>query len=387
MRPCLFILLIAFAILPLSAAPVYSPTWGFRLDLPEDYELTEGNGRDRFSFQGPNGTRFDIAVYSGVYQNITQMAGDINRRLGNTGEGANPQLFDYGDKAAALMELRFGNYAGWGLCVELDGGTTNESGQPGQRPLLLALSYAPSGTRGLELYHMSALDSIIPSKTEQRHPGPIMEFGFPRGEKKLTGLALTGINAMIREGDAEAAQTLIDREFALLRLYQSADNWQEAWIRFYRVIYRDSWDRVADAVFQLERFWNVEVKSNADKEMNERALAEKALAWVQGFSYERDFAGSDFVNLVSALTEGRGDCDSRAMLWALILTQANIPAAIMVSREHSHAMGLADISGAGARFEAGGTKWLVAETTANVNIGLIAQNVSDIESWLAVLFD
>jgi hypothetical protein len=97
--------------------------------------------------------------------------------------------------------------------------------------------------------------------------------------------------------------------------------------------------------------------------------------------------GSDFVNLVSAVTQGRGDCDSRAMLWALILAQADIPAAIMVSREHSHAMGLADIAGTGARFEAEGIKWLVAETTAKVDIGLIGQNVSDIESWLGVIFE
>jgi hypothetical protein len=75
------------------------------------------------------------------------------------------------------------------------------------------------------------------------------------------------------------------------------------------------------------------------------------------------------------------------MLWALILTQADIPAAMMVSREHSHAMGLVDIPGQGARFEAGGKKWLVAETTAPVDIGLIAEDVSGIESWVGVIFE
>jgi hypothetical protein len=75
------------------------------------------------------------------------------------------------------------------------------------------------------------------------------------------------------------------------------------------------------------------------------------------------------------------------MLWAMILSQADIRAAIMVSRNHGHAMGLVDIPGTGARFEAEGTKWLVAETVTDVDIGLIAQNVSDIESWLGVIFD
>jgi hypothetical protein len=251
--------------------------------------------------------------------------------------------------------------------------------------MLLALSYGPAGKKDLELFHLSALDSIAPSPAERRCPGPVMEFSYPRGREKRAALALPGATALIRENDAEAAQALVDREFAILRGYLPGENWREAWIRFYRIIFRDSWERLADAVFQLERNWNLAAAGTPDQA--DRALAEKALAWVQSFKYERNLMGSDFVNLVSAVTEGRGDCDSRAMLWALILAQADIPAAIMVSREHSHAMGLADLAGTGARFEAQGTKWLVAETTAKVGIGMINQNMSDIESWLGVIFE
>ena len=270
---------------------------------------------------------------------------------------------------------------GWAICVELG----RETEAPA--PLLLALSYAPAGKKNMDLFHMSALDSIAPSDAERRYPGPIMEFAFPRGKKKSTTIAMTDIPAQIREHDAEAAQTLVDREFALLRQYQLSEYWQDAWIRFYRAVYRDSWDRIQNAAFQLERSWNTGPNVLTDTAAAERAFAEKALAWVQGFTYERDLMGSDFVNLVSAITEGRGDCDSRAMLWAIMLAQADIPAAIMVSREYSHAMGLAGIAGAGARFETKGTKWLVAETTAKVGIGLIGKEVSDIEAWLGVVFE
>jgi hypothetical protein len=368
MKPYLLVLFLLPVFLP--ASPLYSPTWGFFLDLPEGYEYVEGNNIDRYSFQGPQGAMFDIAVYAGVYQDVGQLSHDINRRLGNTGDIA---FFEYGDKTAALIELRFRGYTGWGLCLELasvKGGTDN--------PLLVALSYAPEGAN-MYLFHFSALDSFVPSSAEKRLPGPIMEFVFPRGQRQEAVIANTGIRTLIREHDAEAAQSLIDREFALLYFYQSAENWQEAWIRFYRMIYRDSWDRVADAVSRLAQHWN--------GGMGERAFAEKALAFVQGFQYERNLEGSDFVNLVSAVTEGRGDCDSRAMLWAMILMQADIPAAIMVSREYSHAMGLADISGEGARFYASGVNWLVAETTVKVDIGLIRQDVSNTDHWLGVLFD
>ncbi|GHV95399.1 hypothetical protein AGMMS50293_17190 [Spirochaetia bacterium] len=379
MKTKLLFLLLIPALFPVFAEPLYSPAWGFRLDLPEGYEFTDGDGKDRFSFAESGGAQFDIRVYNGAYKTMKDMVDDVGRRLKNQGDVT---FFEYRDKLAAIMELRFEEFSGWGLCVELAG---SGNGTP---PMLLALSYGPVGKRELELLHLSALDSIVPSNGERHYPGPIMEFGFPRGEQKRTALAKPGISAIIRENDAEAAQALIDREFALLRKYQFLENWQEAWIRFYRVIYRDSWDRVADAVFQLERSWNQNPGEAATASgQAERTLAEKALAWVQTFKYERDLMGSDFVNLVSAVTEGRGDCDSRAMLWALILAQADIPAAIMVSREHNHAMGLADIAGTGARFEAKGIKWLVAETTAQVNIGLIGQDVSDIESWLGVIFE
>jgi hypothetical protein len=118
----------------------------------------------------------------------------------------------------------------------------------------------------------------------------------------------------------------------------------------------------------------------------DRILAEKALAWVQSFTYERDLLGSDFVNLVSAVFEGRGDCDSRAMLWAIIMEQANIPGAIMVSAGYSHAMGLVDLDGTGARFPLEGNHWLVAETTAPVPLGRIRADASEISQWLGITF-
>ncbi|MDR0472486.1 MAG: hypothetical protein LBH43_02275, partial [Treponema sp.] len=284
-------------LLPLWGEAFYSPTWGFRLDLPEGYGYFEGDGRERFSFEGPLGERFDIAVYNGTYKNMSEMLDDVNSRLKNSGEAS---FFEYREKPAALLELQFENFSGWGLCLELG---KAEEGKAA--PFLLALAYGEAGHT--DLFHLSALDSIAPSKAEALYPGPIMEFGYPRGERRKTALAGTGLEAWIWENDAEAAQALVDREFALLRHYQFLENWQEAWIRFYRAIYRDSWDRLADAAFQLERNWQPPISDNNGN----RGLAQKALSWVQGFDYERDFAGSDFVNLVSAATEGRGDCDSR----------------------------------------------------------------------------
>jgi hypothetical protein len=422
----LFLLLLpaAFAF----SSPLHSPTWGFRLDLPEGYEYAGGDGKTRFSFQHEGGAVFDAAVYRGTYATMKALIDDVNRRLGNQGDVS---FFEYRNKLAAMIELRFtgpgsngaesgnsggGPYTGWALCVELEapengntaagnagppGSGGKADGKPGGTagagapPLFLALAYGPAGKADLAVLHLSALDSVAPSEGERRFPGPVTEFSYPRGEGRKTPLAGLDVEARIREHDAEAAQALVDREFGILRRYLFSPLWQEAWIRFYRAIYRDSWERLADAAFQLERRWNVPPAGTkgagdgktAAAEEEGRGLAGKALAWVQSFAYERDLMGSDFVNLVSAAVEGRGDCDSRALLWAIVLAQADIPAAIMVSRNYSHAMGLADLKGDGARFEMEGKKWLVAETTAPVAIGLIGKDVSDTESWLGINFE
>jgi hypothetical protein len=112
--------------------------------------------------------------------------------------------------------------------------------------------------------------------------------------------------------------------------------------------------------------------------------ARRVLAWVQGFLYERDFSGIDFVPPLTAAFEKRGDCDSRAMVMAIILERLGIDAVLMVSRDYSHAMLAVDVPGGGQRFTFNGKAYLVAETTAKVGIGTIAAEQADFSKWLGV---
>jgi len=369
---------------PLFSSPLSSPSWGFSLDLPEDYTYRGGDGRDRFSFANTEGAQFDLAVYApglaASYASVEEMAKDVASRINNSGE---MDPFVYRDKNAYLLELSFmlGNsrMSGWALCLELGAPSATAARSPA-KPLLLAMAYGPAVRPNLQQLHLSALDSIAPEEADKRAPGPITEYIYPREKRTQAQVSGLGLDAMIFEDDAEAAQALVDREFSVLSLYAGNARWREAWTRYYRAIYRDSYERLADIAFQVERKLNVPAREDRD-------FAEQVLQWVQSFGYERDFDGSDFVNLVSAATEGRGDCDSRAMLWAIILTQANIPAAMMVSQHYSHAMGLADLPGAGARFVLDGQRLLVAETTAQVSIGLIGETVSETEHWLGISFE
>jgi hypothetical protein len=392
------IVLIIWALLPafLCADPLYSPTWGYTIDLPEGFVLQEKAGNDKYSFGSADGVMFDLAVYPAeAYASVALMADDLQKRLKNSGGIA---LFDYYGLAAAIVELRFGQFEGWALCVELGpgepDGTANRTapalgeapeGEPPreQRPKLLALAYGARNNARLHPLMFSALDSIAPTSLHSAAPGPVTEFTFPREHKQKAVLSNSGADggsggaeAWFYDVDAEAAQALVDREFKVLSRHNPAEDplWREAWKRFYRLIFRDALDRLADTAEALEKNWGAaEIPANA-------------LTWVQSFSYERNTMGSDFVNPVSAAIEGRGDCDSRAVLFAILLSHAGIPAAIMVSREYGHAMGLADIAGEGARFGFEDKQWLVAETTARVGIGLINANTSDPAKWIGVSF-
>ena len=370
-----FLILLFFIPVLALAESMYSPTWGFFFDLPEGYDYIDGDGRDRFSFSGPADLMFDLVVYNGQFNSMQELVNDVNRRISNRG---GVDFFRYRDKQAALIELVFGEFEGWGLVVELEG-------RPGGPiPMLLALSYSPAHIEGMEIFHHSALDSIAPTYAERYYPGPITEYIFPRGELRNTPLAIRGLSAMMYENDAEAAQILIEREFLICQAYLHTPYLREATVRYYRFIYRDSYDRIANAAAAIVQSLGGHMVFNDEQK---RAFAQRVLTFIQGFRYERDLSGSDFVNLVSAVTEGRGDCDSRAMLFALILANANIRSAIMLSHYYSHAMGLVDIAGTGARFESFGTNWLVAETTANIDIGLIDQALNDPRHWFGILFE
>jgi hypothetical protein len=377
--------------------PLKSPVWGFRIDLPEEYEYISGDNRDRFSFRTTGGANFELVVYpparGAAFPSTEILAEDIKKRLNSAGETT---VFEYRNKKAALLRLDFSipgtpvrgtqaqdvRLSGWGLCMELES-------QAAGTPMIAALAYGDAGKAGLQNFALSALDSISPSEGDQRYPGPITEFTYPRGKRVRVSPFGLPVEAFVCENDPLGAQALVDREFEVLQHSAGKPNWKEAWTRFYRAIYRDSFSRLSDIAFALERHWApgpISTSVTGSSDQAPPGLAEKALGWVQTFSYERDLPGSDFVNLVTAAIEGRGDCDSRAMLWAIIIDQANIPGAIMVSSDYGHAMGLIDIPGPGARFDWAGKRWLVAETTAKVSLGRIAQNVSDPAHWLGIIF-
>jgi hypothetical protein len=264
----IIILLLRTAYSGISAAPLYSPTWGFRIDLPEGYEFSGGDGKNSFSFSSAPGNIFDLIIYPGArYASVEALAADVQKKLYSSGE---TEFFEYRDKKAALLSLSFpaapsGRGAGapvkesnegWGLCIELEE-------KDGAAPLALALAYGPAGSRELQIMNLSALDSLVPCERDRFYPGPVTEFSYPRGAVIPVTLYGIGIEGRSREHDAEAAQALVDREYVVLSLYADTPLWKEAWTRFYRAIYRDSFGRIGEIALILERYWNAGAAESA----------------------------------------------------------------------------------------------------------------------------
>ena len=128
------------------------------------------------------------------------------------------------------------------------------------------------------------------------------------------------------DGEAEANQTVIEREARILASVR--EGIPEAWRRFYRIIYRDTYMRLLPLAESLAR---------------EGATPASLLAWFQDFSYTRTGSLADFQSPLACVLSSTGDCDSLGLAYVILLHQLGYNAILMVSSEYSHAMAAVDI--------------------------------------------
>ena len=148
------LLFAAFLLVPLvlvQAGPLFSPTWGFRLDIPEGYELSGGDGANQFSFSSPFESNLDIIIYTGR-ASAAAVADELEQRLSNRGR---KHVFTYNGREAALLELRItqgrNTISGWALCLELEARDRNN------KVFLAALAFGPDSAE-LQHVHLSVLE-------------------------------------------------------------------------------------------------------------------------------------------------------------------------------------------------------------------------------------
>lgn len=351
-----------------SALELTSPQWGYSLDLPEGYSLAEKRGTDRYHFTHD---LYPVDLQIALYP--PDQFDSAEKALSWVTDQLSPQaprvLFEWRRREAAIGRIETDALGGWALAVSLAEG----------KGYLALVAYGPE-ERAVELEPLmiSSLDGIFTDEGSYFENGPMSAFAWPP-EDPVTVAYQNGSNVLdlpFNKADSDAAQALVDREFSLLTAFLDTPYVIPAWKRYYRMIWRDSWARFSKASFMLGTVLPPEPEK----------ILQELLSWTQGFTYERNFAGSDFTNLPKAFATESGDCDSRALLLVIMLNQLGVDAVLLVSPEYSHAVAAVDCPGQGARYELGGKSYLIADTTAKVGPGLIAQDMADSSKYFAVSF-
>jgi hypothetical protein len=263
---------------------------------------------------------------------------------------------------------------GWGIAVELPAGAG----------VITALAYADAQVITLNKdavtsLLLSALDSLVVNTETRYSPGPVTTFAWPKTNPRKQNLRINGqtIAVSLDSEDIDAAQSLIEREYAVLLLYQNAPTlYKSAWQRYYEQIFRDSAGRIRPVA---------ETILNA-LEVDEEGALRTLLAWVQNQPYARAGFRSDFTSLPGILFGDGSDCDSRALLVAAILHQMGSKTALFVSEEFSHAWLGIQTDLYGARKDIPGVgEYLLCETTYPLNPGTVAKELYEGKDWFPVV--
>lgn len=375
--PCRAALLVALAAGLASpvAAKELTTDDGIFIDMPSGFTPGEGNGKTRFSYFSPDGEmELDILIHEpGSFPSVEDMAARMLEGLESKGRRSS---FVYEGRRAVIAELSFSldGSPRRGYALFISGLPPSENGYA-----LIAHTGASQYESSVD-FIMSSLDAFSLDRIARRSPGPVSQFLLPwpapRPDKKTAMLPAGPVELPWSADEAGQELITVQREYRVLTSYlESRTLWIDAWARFYRMVYRESASR-------LDGFADAFIRALPAEDPTESAR--RVLAWVQDFHFERDLSGLDFVPPLVAAYESRGDCDSRAMVMAVILERLGIDCVLMLSREYSHAMLALDVPGGGQRFPFNGRQYLVAETTAHVGLGMIDPLQKDFSKWLGV---
>jgi hypothetical protein len=382
MRFLLAVLLFIASLGPIDAEQLKSKL-GFYIDMPSGFALKDGDGKTRFAFTDPKGgMEYDILAYEpGRFADAPTLAKQSLDKLGSSGSST---PYSYEGRKAILSELGFAlngaKQKGYALFIE---GRKSSGGKGAVDEYSYALlAYAPEANfQAYSDFILSCIDAFSIDAAAKRSPGPVSQFTLdwpPTHDKEKSVVLAGGGQATLpwSEDEAEEEAQTDMREYKVLTAYANeASMSQDAWARFYRMAYRESAARLDRLVMETSRTVSPSDPTEA---------ARKILAWVQGFVYERDEQGSGFIPPLTAAYDAKGDCDSRAVVAAIVLQRLGVDAILMVSREYSHAMLGVDVPGGGQRFDFNGKKYLVGETTTKVGIGMIAANMADWTKWMGI---
>ena len=377
MKKIIYCLILFFISISVSFAEILnSPTWGYSVDLPEEFVLVDKNGADSYMFENAfvSSTVILKAYKKEKFSSSLEAMETVMKQLGAEFECAET---NWRNTDCIISQFAFNlggaSNTGWAVSSLLQD----------SKGYVVMLCYTPTDVfYDLEQFVISCVDSLCIDYGSYYSPGPLTSFAFPKGEVQNHTVEIAGekIDFTLDSSDIEADRFVVEREYSVLCLYQESEMWVEAWQRYYRQVYKNAYSRLKIAAFNI---YNRLIKT-CKSENPKIELAQKLLSWTQGFDYVRDFTSTDFTPITASITGTGSDCDSRAMLLACLLHHMNYDTCLFVSAEFSHSLFGIVLDKAGAKINIDGRQFLLGETTAQVDIGLVPANMNQTDKWIFV---
>ncbi len=346
------------------------------VNIPEGWYVLE-NREDKVTFADPTDSAyFQLKRYPGNrFSRAVDIYTYVSTELGATGDGEE-FLFDTKDSYFASITFKSSGYfyRGYMVCVE------------GEFEDIVLLAFSDEDNYNLSHdFLISSIDSFSINESGLKNPGPVSQFYYPWPGRDKTINYLTmntkKIPVLFDMMEVDTARILIEREARILVQYTNSNLSDLAWARYYKLIYRDNYNR-------LRRIARIVVSEIADdfESLSSLDKSSMLLRWIQEFEYIRTGTLSDFMGPIDTVFEAAGDCDSRSLLYVMLLEYNGIDSILMVSSEYSHSLTGVAVEGNGAHYYFEGSDYLIAETTDNVSIGLIDYTMADPEKWMGIKF-
>lgn len=363
--------------------------YGFSFDFPEGFYL-EGSTNDGLTCLFAN-KKIPVNIVLKIYPDKTEAHSTLSETFSKLSANGDISDFIWYKKncSFSIFEMQVPGDSekstGWALSTFIE--KTNST--------VVILTYSKEKFLAQsQPFFFTILNSIKIDSEDSIKSGPIVSFTFPVKNKYQisTKIQNTEINSFIYEEDIEASRFVIDTEYNVLKYYANDPKWKEAWCRYYRNIYKDTRGRIKNFTDDAYRILYKELKNQNSKNMS-YDLNRMLLTWVQNFSYgrEKNPNGADFSSIPEILTGSISDCDSRSILVSAMLNQIGVESVLFISNEYKHAVYGAFVkpekTSESASIIIEDKAFLLNETTKKgIAPGLIAQEQSNTEKWIPVLF-
>ena len=273
------VLTLSFAVSHAAAELISSNTYGYAIDLPEAFRLEDkqSDGKAYLFAHTILPVQLAITTYDdGRYKNATEALSATFGKLNAKGDISKVN-WRSSDCILSSFDMQLpgqaNGYKGWAAAVTL----------PEKKAQLVLLCYAPEAKENdCEQFILSVLDSLMIDRGSFFENGLVTAFAYPGSKPKPVTLSIDGteIKTQIDEEDSEAETFVIEREYAVLTLYAKNSKWKEAWQRYYRMIYRDSYKRLKRPAFDIYNILYQEAKKK-DSKNPDAVITQQLLTWAQ----------------------------------------------------------------------------------------------------------